>query len=76
MGETTRTESYTLVFQPSGARGKVEAGTSIRRAAAKLGVEIESICADAATCGKCRVLVEEGRLGNIDSSPDHASPMR
>jgi uncharacterized 2Fe-2S/4Fe-4S cluster protein (DUF4445 family) len=76
MDETTRTESYTLVFQPSGARGKVEAGTSIRRAAAKLGVEIESICADAATCGKCRVVVEDGRLGNINSSPDHASPMR
>ena len=76
MDETARTESYTLVFQPSGARGKVEAGTSIRRAAAKLGVEIESICADAATCGKCRVLVEDGHLGNIDSSPNHASPMR
>ena len=41
MDETTRTESYTLVFQPSGARGKVEAGTSLRRAATKLGVEIE-----------------------------------
>ncbi|MDJ0924929.1 MAG: ASKHA domain-containing protein, partial [Acidimicrobiia bacterium] len=76
MDDPARTESYTLVFQPSGARGKVEAGTSIRRAAAKLGVEIESICADAATCGKCRVLVEDGRLGSIESSPDHASPMR
>jgi len=76
MDETTRTESYTVVFQPSGARGKVEAGTSLRRAATKLGVEIESICADVATCGKCRVLIEDGRLGNIDSSPDHASEMR
>ncbi len=76
MDEATRTESYTVVFQPSGARGKVEAGTTLRRAATKLGVEIESICADVATCGKCRVLIEEGRLGNIDSSPDHASPMR
>ncbi|MFV2000784.1 MAG: ASKHA domain-containing protein, partial [Acidimicrobiia bacterium] len=76
MGEATPTESFTLVFQPSGARGRVEAGTSIRRAAASLGVEIESICADVATCGKCRVLIEDGRLGNIDSSPDHASSMR
>ncbi len=76
MDETTRTESFTLVFQPSGARGKVEAGTSIRRAATDLGVEIESICADAATCGKCRVLIEDGHFGSITSSPDHASEMR
>lgn len=76
MDEATPTESFTLVFQPSGARGKVEAGTSIRRAATALGVEIESICADVATCGKCRVLIEDGQFGGIDSSPDHASSMR
>jgi len=74
--EPEAAESYTVVFQPSGVRGKVKAGTTLRRAAAGLGVEIESICADKATCGKCRVLIEDGRLGNIDSSPDHASPMR
>jgi uncharacterized 2Fe-2S/4Fe-4S cluster protein (DUF4445 family) len=66
---------HNLVFQPSGARGSVEEGISIRYAAKQLGVDIESICADAATCGKCRVIIEEGRRGNIDSSLDHASPM-
>jgi len=66
---------HTVVFQPSGVRGKIAAGTSLRSAAAALGVEIESICADNATCGKCRVLIESGRRGGIDSSPDHASPM-
>lgn len=76
MDETTHTKSHTLVFQPSGARGRVDSGATIRRAAARLGVEIESICAGTATCGKCRVLIEEGHLGNIDSSPDHASPMQ
>jgi len=76
MGKATPSESFTLVFQPSGTRGKVQAGISIRRAATSLGVEIESICADVATCGKCRVLIEDGRLGNIDSSPDHASAIR
>ncbi len=65
---------HTLVFQPSGARGSVDEGTSIREAAAALGVEIESICADAATCGKCRVIIEEGTFGPIVSSPAHASP--
>ncbi|GMQ94084.1 MAG: ASKHA domain-containing protein [Acidimicrobiia bacterium] len=76
MGEATPSGSHELVFQPSGVRGRVKAGTSIRRAATSLGVEIESICADVATCGKCRVLIEDGHLGNIDSSPDHASSMR
>ena len=65
-----------IVFQPSGVRGRIEEGTTLRRAAATLGVEIESICADAATCGKCRVLIEDGRFGAITSSPDHASKMR
>jgi uncharacterized 2Fe-2S/4Fe-4S cluster protein (DUF4445 family) len=65
--------THTVVFQPSGARGKVEVGTSLRRAAAGLGVEIESICADAATCGKCWVVIEDGDVGRLRSSPDHAS---
>ena len=75
MTEDALDDTFTVVFQPSGVRGKVEAGTSLRSAATLLGVEIESICADTATCGKCRVLIEDGRLGKIDSSPQHASPM-
>jgi uncharacterized 2Fe-2S/4Fe-4S cluster protein (DUF4445 family) len=76
MSEEATLDTFTIVFQPSGVRGKVSEGTTLRRAATQLGVEIESICADTATCGKCRVLIEEGHLGNIDSSPSHASPMR
>jgi len=42
-----------------------------------LGVEIESICAENATCGKCMVLIEEGRFEkyNIDSKREHLSPV-
>jgi uncharacterized 2Fe-2S/4Fe-4S cluster protein (DUF4445 family) len=69
------TERHTVVFQPSGARGEVEDGTSIRRAAAHVGVDIESICADAATCGKCWVVIEDGDVARLHSSPAHASPM-
>jgi uncharacterized 2Fe-2S/4Fe-4S cluster protein (DUF4445 family) len=69
------TERHTVVFQPSGARGEVGSGTTIRAAAAALGVDIESICGDAATCGKCRVLIEEGHFGDLTSSGDHASPI-
>ncbi len=68
-------KTHTIVFQPSGARGQVATGTSLRTAATQLGVEIESLCADTATCGKCRVLIETGRRGGVESSLAHASPM-
>ncbi|HUH99081.1 MAG TPA: ASKHA domain-containing protein [Anaerolineales bacterium] len=56
------TGKHTVILQPSGRRGQVEEGKSVREAARELGVEIESICAENATCGKCLVLVEEGRF--------------
>jgi uncharacterized 2Fe-2S/4Fe-4S cluster protein (DUF4445 family) len=66
----------TVVFQPSGARGKVAAGTSLRAAARQLGVEIESVCAENATCGKCRVAIETGRFERLGltSGLDHLTP--
>lgn len=67
--------THTVLFQPSGARGTVETGISIRQAATRLGVEIESICAENATCGKCRVLIEDDTRAKVHSAPDHASPM-
>jgi uncharacterized 2Fe-2S/4Fe-4S cluster protein (DUF4445 family) len=53
----------------------VDEGVSLREAARQLGVEIESICAENATCGKCKVVVEEGtfeRYG-ITSKREHLS---
>ena len=49
----------------------------MRSAARELGVEIESICAENATCGKCMVLIEEGRFEkyNIDSKRVNLSPV-
>src|SRR3990170_8506975 len=71
------TKKHTVILQPSGRRGKVDEGTSIRVAARELGVEIESICAENATCGKCMVLIEEGRFEkyNVDSKREHLSPV-
>jgi uncharacterized 2Fe-2S/4Fe-4S cluster protein (DUF4445 family) len=71
------TKKHTVILQPSGRRGQVDEGTSVRVAARELGVEIESICAENATCGKCMVLVEEGRFEkyNIDSKREHLSPI-
>jgi uncharacterized 2Fe-2S/4Fe-4S cluster protein (DUF4445 family) len=70
-------KKHTIILQPSGRRGQTEDGLSVRSAARELGVEIESICAENATCGKCIVLIEEGRFEkyNIDSKRDHLSPV-
>ncbi|NWG06199.1 MAG: DUF4445 domain-containing protein [Chloroflexi bacterium] len=71
------TKKHTIILQPSGRRGQVDEGTSVRTAARELGVDIESICAENATCGKCMVLVEEGRFEkyHIDSKREHLSPV-
>ena len=68
---------HNIILQPSGSRGQVEEGMSVRSAARELGVEIESICAENATCGKCMVLIEEGRFEkyNIDSKRENLSPV-
>src|SRR5574340_799649 len=65
-----------VVFQPSGAAGMVECGTSLLDAARQLGVGIESICGGAGTCGKCQIVIEEGQFPkhNLVSNPLHASP--
>ncbi|HEY5902648.1 MAG TPA: ASKHA domain-containing protein, partial [Anaerolineales bacterium] len=68
---------HLLILQPSGRRGLIDEGTDLRTAARLLGVEIESICAENATCGKCLVLVEQGRFEKhgIDSRREHLSPL-
>jgi len=67
---------FQVIFQPSGRRGEIEAGQTILDAARELGVEIEAICGEKRTCGKCRVKVQEGFFEKygIESSVEHTSP--
>ncbi|MGA7192896.1 MAG: ASKHA domain-containing protein [Anaerolineales bacterium] len=71
------TGTHTVILQPSGRRGQVDEGKSVREAARELGVEIESICAENATCGKCAVLIEEGRFERygIESKQENLTPV-
>ena len=65
-----------VIFQPSGRRGEVTEGKTILESSRELGVEIESICGEKRTCGKCRVKLEPGsfeRYG-ITSLAEHLSP--
>jgi uncharacterized 2Fe-2S/4Fe-4S cluster protein (DUF4445 family) len=75
--EQTDSEKCMVIFQPSGRRGYVEKGKTLKEASAALGVDIEGICSEKAICGKCKVRVEEGIFEKyrIESSRDHLSPM-
>jgi len=67
---------FQVVFQPSGRHGTIETGQTILGAARHLGVEIEAICGEQHTCGKCRVRVQEGFFEQygIESRMAHTSP--
>lgn len=64
---------HTIIFQPSGRRGKIQEGANLLEAARSLGVEIESICGEKKTCGKCKIQVEEGFFEKygVDSKMDN-----
>jgi len=57
-------EKCMVIFQPSGRRGNVEKGKTLKEASVMLGVDIEGICGEKAICGKCRVRMEEGVFEN------------
>ncbi len=66
-----------VALMPSGRQGQVPVGTNLLDAARALGVELESICGGRQTCGKCKIIVEEGRFPKlgIASAADHLSPV-
>ncbi|HBX24174.1 MAG TPA: ferredoxin [Desulfotomaculum sp.] len=69
---------HQVIFQPSGRRGRVKAGTTILEASRELGVEIESVCGAAKVCGKCVVKIETGYFEKfgIDSKTEHLSGLQ
>ena len=66
-----------VIFQPSGRRGNVDEGITVKQASQELGVEIEGICGEKATCGKCKIRVEEGFFAKygVESGRDNLSPL-
>ena len=66
-----------VIFQPSGRRGYISDGESIKQASQDLGVGIEGLCGDKGTCGKCRVRIEEGVFAKygIESRMENLSPL-
>ncbi len=54
---------YEVLFRPSGKRGQVEEKRTVLEAARELGIKLRSDCGGKGTCGKCRVMIEEGEGG-------------
>jgi len=76
-GKPKETEKCMVIFQPSGRRGYIQKGKTIKEASVALGVDIEGICGEKAICGKCKVRAEQGAFEKygIESSREHLSPM-
>ena len=81
MGTTPKKgkQKHLVIFQPSGRRGYIDEGKTIKEASQGLGVELESICGGKATCGKCKVSIQSGffdkngiesRMENLSSIED------
>ena len=70
-------EKCMVIFQPSGRRGFVDKGKTLKEASVALGVDIEGICGEKAICGKCKVRIEEGAFEKygIESHRENLSPM-
>jgi uncharacterized 2Fe-2S/4Fe-4S cluster protein (DUF4445 family) len=66
-----------VVFQPSGQRGYVSDGKTIRELSQELGLEIKSLCGGRGICGKCKVKIQRGFLGRygVKSRMGNLSPI-
>jgi uncharacterized 2Fe-2S/4Fe-4S cluster protein (DUF4445 family) len=68
-------DEVSVLFMPSGLRGRVPVGTTVLQAAQRLGVDLESICGGQGKCRKCQVLPQEGEFPKhgITSRLEHLS---
>jgi uncharacterized 2Fe-2S/4Fe-4S cluster protein (DUF4445 family) len=52
---------HRITFQPLGKEGLIDEQKTLQEAARELGITIESLCGGKHRCGKCKVIVENGR---------------
>jgi uncharacterized 2Fe-2S/4Fe-4S cluster protein (DUF4445 family) len=64
-----------VVFTPSGLRGRFPVGTPVLQAARALGVDVDSVCGGRGICGRCQVTQVEGEFAKhgIVSRTNHLS---
>ena len=68
---------HTVVFTPSGKRGRVTSGTTVLSAARQMGVDLDSVCGGRSICGRCQVEPMEGEFAKhgLISSNTHLSDL-
>jgi uncharacterized 2Fe-2S/4Fe-4S cluster protein (DUF4445 family) len=62
--------SFEVVFQPHGRKARFDHEITALQAARALGVDINSICGGAGSCGKCIVKIVRGRENVGDPTPE------
>lgn len=63
----------TVLFQPMGFSVEIDEGETILTAAQKIGIHINASCGGASVCGKCKVVVTQGKVvGGISEKMDEA----
>ena len=55
-----------ITFLPQGISQQFEEGKTVLELAAEAGISIDGNCAGAGTCGKCKVKLLEGNIGEPD----------
>ena len=68
----TLSPSFEVVFQPHGRKTRFEHEITVLQAARALGVDINSICGGAGSCGKCIVKIVQGKENLGDQTPEEA----
>lgn len=61
-------ERHTITFLPSNRQVVVDDGENLLRAAMNADVHVNASCGGAGTCGKCRVIVEQGQVDESESA--------
>ena len=71
------TQDHTVVFTPSGKRGRVATGTTVLAAARQIGVDLDSVCGGRSICGRCQIEPMEGDFAKhgLTSSNTHLSAL-
>ena len=53
---------YSVLFFPDNVVSQVEAGSSLLKAATEAGLELKSGCGGKGSCGRCVLLIKQGRI--------------
>ncbi len=64
----TALKKYQISFNPAGKTVDVLAGTSILDAARLSGINISAVCGGKGSCGKCRVIINQGNVSPVSEN--------